>query len=132
MFSYRENAPTQQRGPLFFIMLFGSYRVFYAFNWVYKLANISGYRDPQSWLGGLFEIAFFADFMCFQLGEKSILRSLVLRVDDVVNETVEKMELTVLPGRQEAIMARKTELSEMRQRRVLGKNYEMVAMHENL
>ena len=34
VFSYRENAATQQRGALMFIVLFGLYRVFYAFNWM--------------------------------------------------------------------------------------------------
>ena len=34
VFCYRENAQTQQKGPLLFILSFGLYRVFYAFNWM--------------------------------------------------------------------------------------------------
>merc|ERR1712194_421571 len=124
VFSYRENAPTLQKGPLMFIMLFGTYRCFYALNWMYKIAFLEGYRDPQSWLGGLFEILFYFDFLSFQYQQKSVLRALVLKIDDSVNETVENMELKILPSRAEAITAKKTELSEMRQRRVLGANYE--------
>lgn len=134
VFCYREDAPTVKFGPLVFICLFGIYRVFYAFNWMYKLMMVSGYRDLQSWLGGMFEIGFFLDFCAFQFwGGKSMLRALVLSVDDRVNETVEKMELSVLPGRKEKIEAKKSEMTEMRKRRVLGQDaYEVVHMHEQL
>lgn len=132
VFCYRENAQTQHRGPIMFIMCLGVYRVFYAFNWIYKLSVNPRYSDFQSWLGGFIEIAFFFDFLSFQYRQRSVLRSLVLVVDDKVNETVEKMELVVLPSRKDAIEERKTHLTEMRQRRVLGTTYDMVKMEEQL
>ncbi|CAD7973788.1 unnamed protein product [Amoebophrya sp. A120] len=93
IFCYRESAATIAREQLvlYYIICLGLYRVFYAFNWMYKLAVDPDYRDPQSWLGGLIEIVFFADFLCYQLGHFSFLRSAVLTVDDGVNVLVEKV-----------------------------------------
>lgn len=132
VFCYRENAKTQSRGVILFIMALGVYRVFYAFNWIYKLMNLSNYYDIQSWLAGFIEIAFFFDFLSFQYRQKSLLRSLVLVVDDKITETVEKMELVILPGRREAMEQHHSAMQEMRQRRVLGNEYDKVTMEEQL
>merc|ERR1711988_681149 len=92
VFSYRENAKTKQNGPLVFICLFGLYRCFYALHWIYKLNHVESgtYSDYTSWIAGGIEIAFFFDFLAFQFfGGVSLLKHLVMVIDDAVNGTVE-------------------------------------------
>jgi len=95
VFSYRDGA-NKDKGVLAFIFCFGSYRVFYAMNWIYKKIFVPHYSDIQSWIGGIVEILFFLDFLNYRLRGSSILRSMVLRVDDKINEVQEKVELKVL------------------------------------
>lgn len=120
IFCYRESAATlsREQGVLVYIVALGGYRVFYAFNWMYKFWMDPQYRDPQSWIGGLVEILFFIDFLMYQFQHCSILRAMVLSLDDNVNEVVQKVEEKILPGRTREM----TDFTggEMRQRRPLG------------
>jgi len=136
IFCYRESAATLMRGQgiLVYICALGGYRVFYALNWLYKFHMDPTYRDPQSWIGGMLEILFFADFLSYQFQHMSILRSMVLTIDDKVNEVVEAVELKAFPNRAEGS---KTggENGGMRRRNVVGNQQEyseVVAMQEVL
>jgi len=86
---------SRELGVLFYIMALGGYRVFYAFNWMYKVAMDPTYSDPQSWLSGIIEILFFSDFLSYQVTGFSILKNAVLNVDDGVNEVVLKAQVKV-------------------------------------
>lgn len=110
IFSYRDGKSTD-KGVLTYICCIGSYRVFYALNWIYKKIMVSYYNDIQSWIGGIVEILFFLDFLNFRLRGSSILRSLVLKVDDKINEVQEHVEYSVL-GREKVV-----EGGELRRRR---------------
>lgn len=115
IFCYRERINKDWGTSLYVIML-GSYRVFYALNWIYKKINMPRYSDIQSWLGGLIEIMFFLDFLNYRFSGNSVLRSMVLTVDTKINEISEKVEMKVLgsSARYERI---ETEGGEMRRRR---------------
>lgn len=130
VFCYREtdNHLALGNGWLIFlyIMALGGYRVFYAFNWMYKIYKDPAYSDPQSWVGGFIEIMFFSDFVMYQLIHLSFLRAAVLKVDDKVNEVV---EMKVFRKSPEMV----TDTGVVRNRRVVGKgDYEGVACKEEL
>lgn len=111
------------REPGFFvyIMALGGYRVFYALNWMYKYVRDPTYSDPQSWIGGIIEIAFFADFLAYQFKGASLLRSAVLKVDDKVNEVVDQVEMKVGLKRESGFERVQTEEgTELRRRRAPG------------
>lgn len=113
VFCYRDR--TTRGGPSLYVIALGSYRVFYALNWIYKKILMPQYSDIQSWLGGLIEIMFFIDFLSYRFTGSSLLRSMVLTVDTKINEFNEKVELKVLgTTRTERIT---TEGGEMRRRR---------------
>merc|ERR1719409_734222 len=83
-------------GASLYVMCLGGYRVFYAFNWIYKKIMMPHYSDMQSWLGGLIEILFFVDFLSYRFTGNSMLRSMVLSVDSKINEISDKVEMKVL------------------------------------
>jgi len=102
-------------GASLYVMCLGGYRVFYAFNWIYKKIQMPHYSDVQSWLGGVIEILFFVDFLNYRFTGNSMLRSMVLTVDTKINEISDKIELKVVGStRSERI---ETEGGEIRRRR---------------
>mmetsp|Transcript_81093 Transcript_81093/g.159179 ORF Transcript_81093/g.159179 Transcript_81093/m.159179 type:complete len:111 (-) Transcript_81093:38-370(-) len=76
-------------------MSLGGYRVFYACNWIYKKVQMPQYSDIQSWTGGLIEIAFFCDYLLSMFSGASLLRALVLKVDEKINEFQDHVEMKV-------------------------------------
>merc|ERR1740138_1079685 len=97
-----------------YVMALGSYRVFYALNWIYKKIQMPHYSDIQSWLGGIIEILFFIDFLNYRFTGNSMLRTAVLQVDTKINEISEKVEMKVLGTSSSRI---ETEGGEVRRRR---------------
>lgn len=95
IFSYRDGS-NKDKGVIAFIFCLGGYRVFYAMNWIYKKIFMPHYSDIQSWIGGIVELLFFLDFLNYRLRGSSILRTIVLKTDDKINELQEKVELRVL------------------------------------
>jgi len=95
IFCYREKGARDWGAGLYVISL-GSYRVFYALNWIYKKYQMPHYSDIQSWIGGVIEIIFFVDFLNYRYTGNSMLRTAVLQVDTKINEISEQVELKVL------------------------------------
>jgi len=95
IFSYRDGT-SKDKGVIAFIFCLGGYRVFYAANWIYKKIFMPHYSDIQSWISGIFELIFFLDFLNYRLRGSSVLRTIVLKTDDKINEIQEKVELKVL------------------------------------
>jgi ER lumen protein retaining receptor len=95
IFCYREKG-ARDMGAGLYVMALGSYRVFYALNWIYKKFQMPHYSDIQSWIGGIIEIIFFFDFLNYRFTGNSVLRTAVLQVDTKINEISEKVELKVL------------------------------------
>merc|ERR1719159_1798291 len=95
IFCYREKGQRDWGAGLYVISL-GSYRVFYALNWIYKKIQMPHYSDVQSWIGGIIEIMFFVDFLNYRFTGNSMLRAAVLQVDTKINEISEQVELKVL------------------------------------
>jgi len=95
VFSYRDEANEDVYVPSY-ICFIGSYRVFYALNWIYKKLYVRRYSDYQSWIGGCFEIVFFLDFLFYRILKVSFLRTAVLSVDDKVNDMEEIIEAKIL------------------------------------
>eukprot|EP00448_Togula_jolla_P018677 CAMPEP_0170590998 /NCGR_PEP_ID=MMETSP0224-20130122/12167_1 /TAXON_ID=285029 /ORGANISM="Togula jolla, Strain CCCM 725" /LENGTH=290 /DNA_ID=CAMNT_0010914829 /DNA_START=42 /DNA_END=914 /DNA_ORIENTATION=+ len=116
IFCYREHG-TRDWGAGLYVISLGSYRVFYALNWIYKKYQMPHYSDIQSWIGGIIEILFFADFLSYRFTGNSWLRSMVLTVDTKINEISDKVELKVLGTSRTERMA--TEGGEIRRRRKL-------------
>lgn len=116
IFCYREKGQKDWGAGLYVISL-GSYRVFYALNWIYKKFQMPHYSDLQSWIGGVIEILFFIDFLNFRFTGNSMLRAAVLQVDTKINEISEKVELKVLGSSSRMETA---EGGEMRRRRKVG------------
>merc|ERR1712117_932771 len=103
-------------GTGLYVIALGGYRVFYAFNWIYKKIQMPHYSDVQSWIGGIIEIIFFIDFLNYRFTGNSMLRTMVLSVDTKINEISDQVELKVL-GSSSAVRAEKNTGSEMRRRR---------------
>merc|ERR1719428_648902 len=116
VFCYREKGGGRDFGSTLFIISLGGYRVFYALNWIYKKVQMPGYSDIQSWIGGIIEILFFVDFLNYRFTGNSMLRSMVLKVDEKINEISDKVELKVL-GSNRATNMESGEGGEMRRRR---------------
>merc|ERR1719478_1222756 len=95
IFCYRDQG-AKDMGVSFYVISLGSYRVFYALNWIYKKFQMPHYSDIQSWLGGIIEILFFIDFLNYRFTGNSMLRTAVLSVDTKINEISEKVEMKVL------------------------------------
>jgi len=111
----------REPGFFFYLMALGGYRVFYALNWMYKYVRDPTYSDPQSWIGGIIEIAFFIDFLSYQFRGASLLKMTVLKVDDKVNEVVDQVEMKVGLKRESGFERVQTEEgTELRRRRAGG------------
>jgi len=115
IFCYRERN-TKDWGAVLYVISLGGYRVFYALNWIYKKVQMPQYSDVQSWIGGVIEILFFADFLAYRFSGTSVLRSMVLSVDTKINEISDKVEMKVL-GTSSRSERMETEGGEMRRRR---------------
>jgi len=118
IFCYRDFGG-KDPGVTVFVMSLGGYRVFYALNWIYKKVQMPHYMDLQSWIGGIIEICFFVDYLNYRFTGYSMLRSMVLKVDEKINEISDKVELKVL-GSNRATNMESGEGGEMRRRRRAG------------
>lgn len=118
IFSYRDRA-ARDMGVSLYVMCLGGYRVFYACNWIYKKWHMPHYSDIQSWTGGLIEICFFVDYMLSRCTNFSLLRTLVLKVDEKINEIQGQVEQKVLGSSSRALGSGTTGAGEceLRQRR---------------
>jgi hypothetical protein len=114
IFCYRERQG-KDWGTSLYVVCLGGYRVFYAFNWIYKKIQMPHYSDIQSWIGGIIEIMFFIDFLNYRFTGNSMLRSAVLSVDTKINEISDKVEMKVLGS--SSAMRLEADGSEMRRRR---------------
>mmetsp|Transcript_57912 Transcript_57912/g.106988 ORF Transcript_57912/g.106988 Transcript_57912/m.106988 type:complete len:306 (-) Transcript_57912:159-1076(-) len=117
IFCYREKGD-KDIGTSLYVISLGTYRVFYAMNWIYKKVQMPHYSDVQSWIGGLIEIVFFADFLNYRFTGNSFLRSMVLTVDTKINEISDKVELKVLGTTRSEVVTK--EGGEVRRRRKAG------------
>jgi len=95
VFCYRD-AHNRDVGITLFVICIGAYRVLYACNWIYKKAMMSHYSDIHSWIGGIVEILFFADYMVHHFGGVSMLKTAVLGVDNTMRVVSDKIEFKVL------------------------------------
>lgn len=116
IFCYRVRA--RDVGQSLYIICLGSYRVFYALNWIYKKLMMPHYSDIQSWLGGLMDIVLFMDFLNYRFTGSSCLRTMVLSVDSKINEITDKIEMKVVGSSRSDRM--QTEGGEMRRRKKGG------------
>lgn len=110
-----------------FIVFIGTYRVFYAFNWIYKLVMNDSYRDVLSWMSGFLEIIFFIDFLVHRFNGASLLKSTVLAVDEKVNDISHEVEMRV---RNAVPVLKKPAADNIRRRRQAGED-EFEAVNEN-
>lgn len=120
IFCYRDNE-ARDMGVSFYVIALGGYRVFYALNWIYKKMHLPQYVDIHSWVGGIIEILFFMDFLNFRFSGRSMLRTLVLKVDERVNELKDSVHNTVIGKRMDEQLAELTEGGELRQRKGASK-----------
>merc|ERR1719253_998355 len=95
IFCYRDRGASDL-GVSLYVMSLGGYRVFYAANWIYKKVQMPHYSDVHSWTGGIIEISFFTDYLLSRFTGYSLLRALVLTVDEKINEFQEQVEMKVL------------------------------------
>jgi len=117
IFCYRDQT-SNDRGVLVYVLSLGGYRVFYAANWIYKKVHVPNYSDIQSWIGGSIEILLFCDYLLSRFTNYSVLRALVLSVDEKINEIKEQVEMKVRGGSSRAAEVQQSDgQNELRQRR---------------
>lgn len=126
IFCYRDRQASDM-GVLFYVLSLGGYRVFYACNWIYKKIVMPQYHDLQSWIGGIIEIIFFTDFLLSRFTGASVLRAIVLKVDEKINDIQESVELKVL-GSSRRERYNEENGSELRQRRGKGAEAELASL----
>lgn len=95
IFCYRDRG-ARDLGVSVYVLCLGSYRMFYALNWIYKKVQMPQYSDLHSWFGGAVNGALFCDFLVSRLTGFSLLRVMVLKVDTKINEIQESVEMKVL------------------------------------
>mmetsp|Transcript_12161 Transcript_12161/g.32293 ORF Transcript_12161/g.32293 Transcript_12161/m.32293 type:complete len:293 (-) Transcript_12161:221-1099(-) len=115
IFCYRDRGASDL-GVSLYVMSLGGYRVFYAANWIYKKIQMPHYSDIQSWIGGLIEILFFTDYLLSRFTGYSLLRAVVLTVDEKINEISAGLESKVL-GHSRVQRSAGNGESELRQRK---------------
>lgn len=127
IFCYRDRSG-QDLGVTTYVLALGGYRVFYACNWIYKKMLMPHYSDVQSWTGGVIEISFFCDYLLSRTTGFSLLRAVVLQVDEKINDIQERVEMKVLgnSSRTKYSVVSESGDSELRQRRVIGAETEDV------
>jgi len=116
IFCYRDKF-AKDMGVTFYVLSLGGYRVFYAANWIYKKVQMPMYSDIQSWTGGIIEISFFTDYLLSRLTGFSLLRTMVLKVDEKINELQDRVEMKVLGSSRSTRAGAESGESELRQRR---------------
>jgi len=117
IFCYRDRG-ARDLGVSLYVISLGGYRVFYAANWIYKKVHMPHYTDIQSWIGGVIEICFFSDYLLSRFTGYSVLRAMVLKVDQKINEIQDVVEMKVLgSSRLQRIAEAGDTGSELRQRR---------------
>jgi len=116
IFCYRDRAARDISVSLYVTSL-GGYRVFYAANWIYKKVQMPHYSDVHSWIGGIIEISFFSDYLLSRCSGYSLLRALVLKVDEKINEIQDKVEMKVLGSSRLKQLSSASGDCELRQRR---------------
>jgi|Transcript_67459 ER lumen protein retaining receptor len=117
IFCYRDRG-SRDFGVTLYVFCLGGYRVFYAANWIYKKVMMPHYFDMHSWIGGVIEISFFIDYLLSRFTNFSLLRSMVLKVDEKINEIQGQVELKVL-GSSRSRQAMGTDTgTELRRRKV--------------
>jgi ER lumen protein retaining receptor len=120
IFVYRQEAGDKRsdRKVFLYILLIGSYRCFYAANWIYKKAMLgSAYNDVVSWIGGVVEISLFLDF----LFNKSILEFILLSLDTKINSITHHVEMRILRvGSPSGVAPESPSTEQMKRRRVPG------------
>lgn len=120
IFCYRDKFSSDM-GVTMYVLSLGGYRVFYAANWIYKKVQMPMYSDIQSWTGGIIEISFFTDYLLSRVTGFSLLRAMVLKVDEKINELQDKVEMKVLgSSRSTRNSGGEQGESELRQRRGRG------------
>jgi len=117
IFCYRDRLAKDMSVSMY-VMSLGGYRVFYAANWIYKKVQMPHYSDIQSWIGGVIEICFFTDYLLSRFTGYSLLRALVLKVDEKINDFQEQVEIKVLGASKRARGVEAERGTELRQRRV--------------
>jgi len=117
VFCYRDRG-AKDIGVMLYVMSLGGYRVFYAANWIYKKVQMPQYSDIQSWTGGLIEISFFCDYLLSVVTGASLLRAMVLKVDEKINELQDRVEMKVLGAARPARPRGEGGAGELRKRRV--------------
>jgi len=81
VYCYRDTK--SERGDvLVYVLCLGGYRMLYGLNWMYKYFASPSYVDVSSWVSGVVNVLFFADFLAFKLCRGSPLSRLCLTVDD--------------------------------------------------
>mmetsp|Transcript_51624 Transcript_51624/g.122861 ORF Transcript_51624/g.122861 Transcript_51624/m.122861 type:complete len:300 (-) Transcript_51624:125-1024(-) len=98
---------------LAYVLAVGGYRALYVCNWLYKRSKLhSAYHDYTSWVGGLLECIFFADFVVrilrrgsgsttssYSSGAATFLGSVLVNFDDKAGEISERIEMRTLGRR---------------------------------
>lgn len=112
VFCYRD-CSGKDIGVTSYVLSMGAYRVFYAANWIYKKVQMPHYYNIQSWLGAFFQIMLFADYLLSFTG-LSLLRSMVLKVDEKINVVKEKVEMKVWGSSSSSSRAQEGELRQRR------------------
>jgi len=116
IFCYRDRG-ARDLGVSVYVLCLGSYRMFYALNWIYKKVQMPQYSDLHSWFGGAVNGALFCDFLVSRLTGFSLLRAMVLKVDTKINEIQETVEMKVLGSSSRTKMVQSSGDCELRQRR---------------
>merc|ERR1712032_909939 len=116
IFCYRDRG-AKDAGVSVYVISLGGYRVFYAANWIYKKVQMPHYSDVQSWTGGIIEISFFIDYLLSRFVGFSVLRAMVLTVDEKINQIQDKVEMKVLGSSRSQRAVELDGDSELRQRR---------------
>mmetsp|Transcript_51357 Transcript_51357/g.103211 ORF Transcript_51357/g.103211 Transcript_51357/m.103211 type:complete len:302 (-) Transcript_51357:166-1071(-) len=124
VFCYRDRG-ARDIGVSLYVMSLGSYRMFYAANWIYKKVQMPQYSDLHSWSGGAVNAALFCDFLVSRLTGCSLLRSMVLKVDEKINEIQDVVEMKVL-GSSRSTRAPADGDCELRQRRKVDEAEEAI------
>merc|ERR1711920_947767 len=125
IFCYRDRGASDL-GVSFYVMSLGGYRVFYAANWIYKKVQMPHYSDMQSWIGGIIEISFFTDYLLSRFTGYSLLRALVLTVDEKINEISAGLESKVLGSSRAQRPSMVDGECELRQRKTNQQSNDMV------
>lgn len=98
-FSFRGAGKSDRHSSVFmWICCIGTYRCFYFANWIWKSGH-NDYVPAHSWIGGGLQCLLFFDFLLFYVTGISCIKSVVIAVDDRVNDAGDAIELKAFPAR---------------------------------